>query len=43
MNATAALMAALDPMRDCHAGSALVIGGHTRGTSYQMPITFGRF
>jgi hypothetical protein len=43
MNETAAIMEACDPMRDCHAGSALVTGDHTRGTSYQVPITFSRF
>jgi hypothetical protein len=43
MSETAAAMEARNPMRDCHAGSALVTGDHTRGTSYQVPITFTRF
>jgi hypothetical protein len=43
MDETAAVMEACDPMRDCHAGSALVTGDYTRGTSYQVPITFSRF
>jgi hypothetical protein len=38
---TAAGMEACNHMRDCHAGSALVIGDHTR--SYQVPITFTSF
>ena len=43
MSEPATDMEACNPMRDCHAGSALVIGDHTRGTSYEVPIAFTRF
>jgi hypothetical protein len=43
MSETAAVMEACNPIRDCHAGSALVTGDYARGTSYQVPITFTRF
>ena len=40
---TAAGMEACNHMRDCHAGSVLVAGDHSGGTSCQVPITFTGF